>query len=736
MSGSSTEQRRQADEVLRRNTAILRSFYDRSGFLMGVVELVPGEADILHVYDNPATDRFFGNAPGSTAGKSARALGVPQVVIDVWVQNYRESERSGKPVAFDYRHLAADKQSWLRVSVTKIEDGADGRGLFSYIAQDVSDAKQAEEERERSELRLSKLFETSPQPMWIFETESLRIRKVNAAAVHHYGYCEAEFLSLTIADLHPPEDVGPLQTTVASKPADRPAADGVWRHRRKDGSAIEVEVVSHGVDYDGKPARWTMIMDVSERTEAERRLKRSEERLAAALEAGGLGVFDSVLGAQVLTWDHRTMDLWGFKTGETVTPSAFMEAVHPEDRESVALALQTAREKRGPNSFSATYRVRNRVDGIERWIRAEGGVIEDPGKPARFVGTVRDITQQKRTETALRDQQRLHKTITDNASLALLIMDEKQQCVFMNPAAEALTGFTLEELKGRPLHDHIHHTRPDGTHYPLGECPIDQALPKNDRETGEEVFVHKDGHFYDVRFTASPIRDQSGMPVGTVIEVENITERKKTELNLLLLMREVNHRSRNMLAVVQAIATHTASSSTPREFVKTFSDRLRSLAANHDLLVRNEWQSIDLRDLVVSQLKPLGGETFEKISVSGPALHLSPAAAQAIGLALHELGTNAVKYGALSGHGHVQVEWEVTGAGRLHIRWTEAGGPVVKAPERKGFGSRLIAEMTEMSLGGDVQLDLDPAGLRWVLTAPLSAVLQESTHLQADTLKL
>lgn len=731
MSGLSTDQKRQADELLRRNNAILHGFYNGSGFLMGVVELLRGQDDILHVYDNPATDRFFGNAPGSTAGKSARALGVPQSVIDVWIENYRASERSGKPVAFDYCHVTPQKLFWLRVSVTKIEDGDEGRALFSYIAQDISEAKEAEEERERSELRLSKLFDTSPQPMWIFETENLRIRRVNAAAIHHYGYPEAEFLGLTVADLHPREDRPAFRDTLASKPADSPAADGVWRHQRKDGSVVEVEVVSHGVDYEGRPARWTMIIDVSERMEAERRLKRSEERLAAALEAGGLGVFDSVLGSDVLTWDQRCRDLWGFKDGEAVTSSAFIEAVHPQDRSRVEASLRSARERRGPNTYSATYRVLNRIDHVERCIRAEGGVIEDEGKPARFVGTVRDITEQRKTEAALADQQRLHKTITDNASLALFIMDEKQQCVFMNPAAEQLTGFTVDELRGRPLHDYIHHTRPDGRHYPLHECPIDQALPKNDREAGEEVFVHKDGHFYDVRFTASPIPDQSGVAVGTVIEVEDITEQKKTERNLLLLMREVNHRSRNMLAVVQAIATHTALNSEPREFVRTFNDRLRSLAANQDLLVRNEWQSIDLRDLVVSQLKPLGGAQFEKIEVSGPGLHLSPAAAQAIGLAMHELGTNAVKYGALSASGGVRVEWEVVAADRFHMRWTEFGGPVVTVPGRKGFGSRLIAEMTEMSLQGEVVLDFDTAGLRWELKAPLAAVIQTLTDAEA-----
>lgn len=116
--------------------------------------------------------------------------------------------------------------------------------------------------------------------------------------------------------------------------------------------------------------------------------------------------------------------------------------------------------------------------------------------------------------------------ICQNATLALFIMDQQQQCVYMNPAAEALTGYTLAETQGRPLHDVIHHTRPDGTPYPLGECPIDQACPQNNREQGEEVFIHKTGYFYSVAYTASPIRE-GDRAVGTIIEVRDITQEKQ-----------------------------------------------------------------------------------------------------------------------------------------------------------------------------------------------------------------
>ncbi len=123
----------------------------------------------------------------------------------------------------------------------------------------------------------------------------------------------------------------------------------------------------------------------------------------------------------------------------------------------------------------------------------------------------------------------LFQAIADNASVALLIMDARQHCVFMNPAAVELTGYRLDEIQGRPLHDFVHYLRPDGSPYPLQECPIDRAFPEKNRMRGEEVFVHKDGHLYPVSFTASPLLDESATPIGTIIEVLDISRRREQE---------------------------------------------------------------------------------------------------------------------------------------------------------------------------------------------------------------
>ncbi len=160
------------------------------------------------------------------------------------------------------------------------------------------------------------------------------------------------------------------------------------------------------------------------------------------------------------------------------------------------------------------------------WTEGRCYPVRDAAGRVTHVAVVHvDVSAWAEAEAALREQTRLLRTVSENATLALFIMDAAQRCVYMNPAAERLTGFALGELQGEALHYYVHHTRPDGSPYPLAECPIDRALPQNEREQGTEVFVHKDGTFYPVAFTASPIRDPAtGAPVGTIIEVRGVAE--------------------------------------------------------------------------------------------------------------------------------------------------------------------------------------------------------------------
>jgi PAS domain S-box-containing protein len=215
--------------------------------------------------------------------------------------------------------------------------------------------------------------------------------------------------------------------------------------------------------------------------------------------------------------------------------------------------------------------------------------------------------------------------------------------------------------------------------------------------------------------------------IGTV---QDITERKEQQEREHLLMREINHRAKNMLSVVEAIAHQTAAK-TREDFIERFSERIQALAANQDLLIRDEWRGVEVEDLVCAQLAPFAGLIGSRIVVRGPELRLNAASAQAIGLALHELVTNAGKYGSLSTErGRVDVIWGLAN-NIFTMSWTEREGPPVSAPERRGFGSIVMEAMVKRSVAGAVDLEYASPGLTWGLTCPAANVLDPAAQVRA-----
>jgi len=230
------------------------------------------------------------------------------------------------------------------------------------------------------------------------------------------------------------------------------------------------------------------------------------------------------------------------------------------------------------------------------------------------------------------------------------------------------------------------------------------------------VIRHWDKTFY-------PLRRPDGSILAIGVMIEEITERKRAEELQSLLMREINHRTKNMLSVVLSIARQTAASDTA-EFIKHFSARIQALSANQDLLIKSDWRGVDLEDLVRAQLAHFVDLIGTRISVDGPQVRLTAAAAQSIGIALHELATNAGKYGALSGErGRVEIDWRLNG-NEFAIGWAECDGPFVEAPKRHGFGSTVISMVAKASVDGDVELDYAPTGLIWRLKCSADKVLE------------
>lgn len=222
-------------------------------------------------------------------------------------------------------------------------------------------------------------------------------------------------------------------------------------------------------------------------------------------------------------------------------------------------------------------------------------------------------------------------------------------------------------------------------------------------------------------FIYQPMRGADGVIWGVFVEGSDVTERVLGDRRQKLLVDELNHRVKNTLSTVQAIASQTSRGHTdPADFREAFEARLLALSATHDLLTATSWEGADLRDVLLVELRPYENGRYR---LEGPAVALTPSRALALGLVFHELATNAVKYGALAGEaGCVQVTWRVDETGdapALDLVWRECGGPEVRTPQRRGFGSRLIERSLAGALAGKAELDFAPEGLTCRITLPL-----------------
>ncbi|WP_176556104.1 PAS domain-containing protein [Rubellimicrobium rubrum] len=280
-------------------------------------------------------------------------------------------------------------------------------------------------------------------------------------------------------------------------------------------------VVTPILGADGLPEKLLAIArDVSEEHLAEDRLRDSEARYRALVEVSPQIVWFSDARGSITYVNPQWTDFSGLSLSDTMG-QGWLRAIDPEHRERVARAFAEAVASKGDYEVEIPFR--RAADGAIRWHLARGLALRDQGgRVARWVGVAVDIHERHATEERLRETSRQLDAVLNNTTMAVFLMDDHQHCTFANAAAEALTGYRFEEMKGRPLHDVVHHTRPDGTHYPLEDCPIDRAFPENHHTQGEEVFVHRDGSFYPVGFTASPIQDGDGRTVGTVIEARGI----------------------------------------------------------------------------------------------------------------------------------------------------------------------------------------------------------------------
>jgi PAS domain S-box-containing protein len=421
------------------------------------------------------------------------------------------------------------------------------------------------------------------------------------------------------------------------------------------------------------------------------------------------GIFAGIMDLQGYLREANKLSLeWCGYTREQVLDRPFWETPWWRGSEEVKARIRFATDQ-----AAAGVAVREELpywlgDGRERVVDFAMHPIRDTSGSVMFLHpTGIDITERKHAETALREsEQRLRwiGSVVESSDDAVVSKNLDGIISSWNRGAERLFGYTAQEAIGRPITMIIPLERHDE------ERQILTRIRRGERiDHFETVRERKDGSLVTISLTVSPVKNAEGRIVGASKIARDITEQKRNQEHIKVLAREAEHRSKNILSNVQAIV-NLSQSDTSEGLKRVISGRIQAMSNVHSLFVEARWIGAEVTTIAKQELVPYLDQQAGRVHMEGPEIVLEPSAAQAVAVILHELATNASKYGALSMKGQIRLTWSHAADGQLVLRWTEFGGPSVKAPERQGFGSRLI-EGTIGQLGGQACFDWRSEGL-------------------------
>jgi PAS domain S-box-containing protein len=334
----------------------------------------------------------------------------------------------------------------------------------------------------------------------------------------------------------------------------------------------------------------------------------------------------------------------------------------------------------------------------------------------------RDITDQKQSNEALRESEATLRNVVEQMPIGVIIVRVPSgEILIYNRASEFLMGHPVlgATVAEYGTYGALHE---DGTPFSAQEYPVARAALHNETVRDQEIRYRRgDGHITCLSVSATPVRGLNGIPHLAVCTFTDVSLRKRHEEHQRLLINELNHRVKNTLATVQSIASQTLRNAGSAEGAReALENRLLALSRVHDVLTRENWEGADLYEIVADAVAPYSNPGEDRLHLSGETIRLPPRMALALAMALQELATNAVKYGALSNDtGEVRITWR-DGDDSLHLTWAEQGGPPVTAPSRRGFGTRLIERSLASDLNGDVRIAFVPSGLVCTVDAPLT----------------
>jgi PAS domain S-box-containing protein len=452
-------------------------------------------------------------------------------------------------------------------------------------------------------------------------------------------------------------------------------------------------------------------VETTNRVLTEKALRASEERYRSAMMLGRMGSWEVDFVKDIRIWTPEGMALFGINLADGLghvggEMDELRQSIHPEDRHLLPQYHALANTQ---DSFPADYRI-VKADGTVGWLSGYGRVLDRQadGKAHRLINVATDITERKQVEAALSDsEQRLRwlASIVESSDDAIVSKNLDGIITSWNRGAERIFGYTAEEAIGQPITLVIPQDRHDE------ERAILTRIKRGERiDHFETVRQRKDGTLIFASLTVSPVKNAEGKIVGASKNARDISEQKRSQEQIAILAREAEHRSKNLLATVQATVS-LSQSDTPEGLKKAIEGRILALANVHSLFVETRWIGAELSTIATQELAPYSEKSERGVRIVGPQILLEPNVAQFVAVTLHELATNAAKYGALSvPNGQISLKWIHDADGRLVLHWSESGGPVVKVPTHKGFGTRIIERIIGQ-LKGKARFDWQPDGL-------------------------
>ena len=439
--------------------------------------------------------------------------------------------------------------------------------------------------------------------------------------------------------------------------------------------------------------------------------------MAHSMAALPLPVMVVDAGGRVVFYNEAAADMWGARpklhSDKFCGPVRLFrpdgEPIPPEDT-ATARALRTGEPVAGEEAIS------ERADGTRVPYQVYATPLRDTGGTlAGVVTLLLDTSEQRHDEI---ESARLAAIVTSSQD-AIVSKTLDGVVTSWNDGATRIFGYSAEEMVGHLITKII----PPELHYE--EHDILARIRGGERvDHFETKRVAKDGRSVEVSVTISPLRDKWGRIVGASKVGRDVTERKRAEERQQILVNELNHRVKNTLATVQSLAAQTLRSGGVGKSTRDdFESRLLALSKAHDHLTRSNWEHAELATIVAEVFEPYRRRESSVLDLRGDEVKLNAQTALTLAMILHELATNAAKYGALSRPGgRLAVSWNVVNGVRpaqLSIDWQEQGGPVVVPPSRRGFGSRLLDRGIHGELGGRAQISYDPAGFRCIMEIPV-----------------